>query len=152
MRLRSWRCVVLRTPLIDVKFCSGGTCACEIGNQAKGSDGSTLQIGKGGRSSRVTSTRGRRADESHYASSPRGTLAAAIARGNVRRPGARARRRCYLLHAPFAQHDLAKAVGGLPVIGYLHITRAVKESQPTGGPTRSQPLHTHTHILRYIGT
>eukprot|EP00966_Prymnesium_polylepis_P195247 4525949-Prymnesium_polylepis.1 len=44
MRLRSWRCVVL-TPLIGVKFCSDGTCPCEIGNCAKGSEGSTLQIG-----------------------------------------------------------------------------------------------------------
>ena len=47
MRLRSWRCFVL-TPLIGVKFCSDGTCPCEIGNRAKGSEGSTLQIGKGG--------------------------------------------------------------------------------------------------------
>ena len=35
MRLRSWRCTVL-TPLIGVKFCSDGTCPCEIGNHAKG--------------------------------------------------------------------------------------------------------------------
>eukprot|EP00966_Prymnesium_polylepis_P084829 1963822-Prymnesium_polylepis.1 len=55
MRLRSWRCLVL-TPLSGVKFCSDETCLYEIGNRAKGSEGSTLQIGKGGKSSRATAT------------------------------------------------------------------------------------------------
>ena len=110
---RDWRRCFQVTPWRGVKFCRSGTCQWEIGNRAKGTEGSTRGLGKRGKSSRAQAAGGRRANEFHYTPSlvgPSVRYRQATCRAVVRaRPP-----QVGMLSTPYAPtRDLAGEAGGI---------------------------------------